>query len=69
MGPKVRTPPTTGACLIDLRWGVAREKGFEPSNSYETRLLPPRVSGRFTREVLNLAPLTKLSHPRTGPHW
>lgn len=49
--------------------GVVRGKGFEPSNSYETRRLPSRASGRVAREVLNLAPLTKLSHPRTGPVW
>ncbi len=56
--------PTSGTVK-----GVVRGKGFEPSNSYETRRLPPRASGRVAREVLNLAPLTKLSHPRTGPDW
>ena len=45
---------------------VVRGKGFEPSDSYETRHLPSRAPADVPAEVLNLAPLTKLSHPRTG---
>ncbi len=45
---------------------VVRGTGFEPSDSYETRHLPSAVPGGATPEVLNLAPLAKLSHPRTG---
>ncbi len=45
---------------------VVRGKGFEPSDSYETRRLPSRAPAVCAGEVLNLAPLTMLSHPRTG---
>lgn len=45
---------------------MVRGKGFEPSDSYETRHLPSRAPADIPAEVLNLAPLTKLSHPRTG---
>ena len=45
---------------------MVRGKGFEPSDSYETRHLPSAMPGGDTPEVLNLAPLAKLSHPRTG---